>query len=227
MTPADLLLAATRFCVRLFGMRHALKLVTILLCLAMPATAGAQICAGSGSFASSPVHLGFDLTLAEGARGYHASLGVGGRTLFGGAAIAVLDPDEGEENATGLVLFVGAEFGGRRVFVCPIADIEFMKLPDIANVEVRGTAFAGGARLGIVAVDGPVRVIPTIGYFHAREKLTGTTAIDEGSVTRTFGLLQFGVGFAGEHFAFGPALMVAIDPPDTSTQFRIGFGILF
>src|SRR5215211_7011795 len=133
----------------------------------LPQSAYAQVCAGGGSFATSPVHLTADLTVAENASGLHLGLGFGGRVPFAGVAVATTKIEGIDDNARGLVFFGGAELGGGRAFVCPIADFELMEGPNVGLNQVSGYGVAAGARAGFVAVDGGMRVIPTVGYFQA------------------------------------------------------------
>lgn len=191
-------------------------------------TASAQVCAGGGSFANSPVHLTADLTVAENASGVHIGLGFGGRVPFGGIAVASTKIEGIDDNAKGLVFFGGAELGGGRAFVCPLADFELIEGPNIGATEISGVGAAVGARAGFVAVDGGVRVIPTIGYFQAREERTPSiNGIDQKTVVEKFGLFQFGVGFVGRHFAFGPTIVTPVGLEGAGSQLRLGIGIQF
>ena len=60
----------------------------LALVLGFPLASAAQVCAGGGSFSTSPVHLVGDLTVAENSSGLHLALGFGGRVPFGGIAVA-------------------------------------------------------------------------------------------------------------------------------------------
>jgi hypothetical protein len=190
--------------------------------------ASAQVCAGGGSFANSPVHLTADLTVAENASGLHLGVGFGGRVPFAGVAVATTKIEGIDENAKGLVFFGGAELGGGRAFVCPLGDFELISGPNVGATEISGYGFAGGARAGFVAVDGGIRVIPTVGYFQAREERTATVNnIEQGRVVEKFGLLQYGVGFVGRHFAFGPTIVTPVGLEGAGSQLRLGVGIQF
>jgi hypothetical protein len=207
-------------------MRFVRAIVALLFFCALPASARAQVCVGSGSFAASPVHLGIDLTVGEDTSGLHASLGVGGRVPFGGVAIAAVRTESLEATAKALVFFGGVQLGNDRVSLCPMGDIDFTTGPNVGTAEVKGTAYAGGARLGIVAVDGPLRVIPTFGYFHSRQETTTRQGAAEVVATRTFGLVQAGVGFAGRKVAFGPVLVVPL-VEGAKAQLRLGVSVMF
>lgn len=208
-------------------MRLVIGLALTTLCFLVPSTASGQVCAGSASFGDSPAQLGLGATLANGAKGYHATIGLGGKPVFGGVGLAYLRPDNLDQASKGVVFFGGAEFGGGRVYACPIADYEYMKLPDVGTVEVTGTAFAIGGRLGVIAVDGPVKVIPSFGFFRSRETLTGKTATSEGSETNTFGLWEFGIGFPGRRFGFGATYLIPVQNPGAPNQLRLGISFLF
>jgi hypothetical protein len=202
--------------------------MTVILSVVLCGSVDAQVCVGGGSFANSPVHVAGDLTIAENSSGLHLALGVGGRVPFGGVAVATSKIEGIDDNARGLAFFGGAELGGGRAFVCPMGDFELMKGPDVGAVKITGYAFAGGARAGFVAVDGGVRVIPTVGYFQAREERTAkVNNIEQGTQIDKFGLIQYGVGFVGRHFSFGPTIVTPIGLETSGSQLRLGVGIQF
>src|SRR5436190_8685981 len=201
-------------------------LLALVGCL--PQVAFAQTCAGGGSFAKSPVHLTADLSVAENASGLHLGLGFGGRVPFGGVAVATTKIEGVDDNAKGLVFFGGAELGGGRVFVCPLADFELIAGPNIGATEISGVGAAAGARAGFVALEGSMRIIPTVGYFQAREERTPSiNGIDQKTVVEKFGLLQYGVGFVGRHVSFGPTIVTPVGLEGAGSQLRLGLGIQF
>lgn len=207
--------------------RLAIGVVMFAILGALPAPAAAQYCVGSGTFNGSPVHVGADLTLAENTTGVHGSIGFGGKVPFGGVAVAAVRDRDVDEGVSGLVFFGGAEVGGGRVFACPIVDVEFTKGPNVGDVDVKGVGVAGGGRIGFVLNEGSVRVIPTFGYFQSRVETTVTQNGVETSDSRTFGVLQFGVGFVGRHVSFGPLVLVPVGLDDADTQLRLGVGFHF
>ena len=208
--------------------RFIIGAAAFVVCTLVAQQAAAQTCVGGGSFANSPVHVTADLTVAENASGLHLGVGFGGRVPFAGIAVATTKIEGIDDNARGLVFFGGAELGGGRVFVCPMGDFELMEGPNVGVNEITGYGVAAGARAGFVAVDGGIRVIPTVGYFQAREERTVTVNnIEQGNLVEKFGLFQFGVGFVGRHFSFGPTLVTPVGLEGAGSQLRLGVGIQF
>jgi hypothetical protein len=208
--------------------RYVAIVLATMATVAVAETASAQVCAGGGSFSNSPVHLSGDLTVAESSSGLHLVLGFGGRVPFGGVAVASTKIEGIDDNARALVFFGGAELGGGRVFVCPIGDFELMEGPNVGATEISGYGFAGGARAGFIAREGSVRIIPTIGYFQAREERTPSiNGIDQTTLVEKFGLLQYGIGFVGRRVAFGPTIVTPIGLEGVGSQLRLGVGIMF
>ena len=212
--------------------RSALLAVMAVTLFTVPATARAQACLGSVSFATVPVRLGGGLIFGKDYTAYAASLNAGkDNAAFGAVGVSRVYFDDLDD--TGDDIF--AEFGyqrpvGSRAQLCPVVGLAIGTGPDDAGIE--GSRFASaGLALGITLRPAPsVKIIPngSLRFEYASsdydDPLQGKQTVSDNS-----GLADVGLGliFFNDRLAIQPTIQIPLGAETSDVSYGLVISIGF
>ena len=203
----------------------------VVIAITLPATARAQACLGSVSFATVPVRLGGGAIFGKDYTAYAASLIAGkDNAAFGDIGVSRTYIDGYDD--TGDDVFV--EFGlqravGQRAQLCPVVGASIGTGPDDNNLEVKSRFASAGLALGITLRPAPsVKVIPngSLRFEYAASDVTDPTTGKE-TFTDNSGIADFGLGliFFNDRLAIQPTVQFPFAADDNAVSYGIVFSI--
>ena len=195
---------------------------------AAASTAEAQLCAGATSFAQQPYQVGIGASFQDGAQGVGGHFAAGGSSLFGGIGLGVVNFSDIDSTETDINVFAGSELNveeDNRVFVCPLAAVNFGVGPDLGPVSVSSFTLQGGGRVGIVASDdNDMMIVPTFGLSAAWTRVSFERAGVESDDSDTYGVASLGVGFIFDRrIGITPGISIPFSVGDSDVAFTIEF----
>jgi hypothetical protein len=191
----------------------------------------AQTCAGGVPFGARSAQIGTTSSFGDGFQSYDVAGAFGRKDFFvrGGASFANFSDLDATGSGFGATL--GSEFqaANGRVFLCPEANVSFMFGPELFDVDLSSIAFSSGPRVGIVLThDDALRVVPTVAFLVAHQRLkTEFLGFDE-TDTETYGLLNVGVGLTmNNRVSLIPSVTfpLGLDEADPSFSLSVVFGL--
>jgi hypothetical protein len=203
----------------------------VMLAMALtPSQAEAQLCSGAPSFRDNPLQVAVAAAFTDGAQAVGGEFAGGGRALFGGVGVSVINFPDVDATSTEVSAFGGADLGTQsdRVFVCPAASIAFGTGPDFDPVNVSTLTINTGGSVGIVAAQsGQLMVVPTFGLAAVFNQVSVEFGDVDESEWDTSGAATVGVGFIfNRNVGITPALIVPFSAGDSDVIFsiRLSFG---
>jgi hypothetical protein len=204
------------------------------IAVAVPATARAQACLGSVSFASVPVRLGGGAIFGKDYTAYAASL-VAGRenSVFGDVGVSRVYYDDFDDTGDDVFVELGYQRPvGQRAQLCPIVGASIGTGPDDAGIDNSRFASAGLA-LGVTLRPAPsVKIIPngSLRFQYASsdfdDPVTGKETFTDNSGVADLGL---GMIFFRDRLAIQPTVQFPFAADNTDVSYglviSIGFAI--
>ena len=202
--------------------------LTLLLLVAAASTAEAQLCVGAPPFTQQPYQAGFGAAFRDGAQRVGGHIAAGGTSLFGGVGLSVVNYSDIDSTQTNINVFGGSELsveGDNRVFVCPLAAINFGVGPDIGPLSVSSFTLQGGGSVGFVASDrNDLMVVPTFGLAAAWQRTSFEVGNVESDDSDTFGVANLGVGLIFDRrIGITPGISIPFSVGDSDVAFTIEF----
>src|SRR5262245_39669825 len=157
-----------------------MKLVGSLLVLLFVAAkpAAAQLCTGNPSFVYAPYQASIGAMFSNGVRGIEAGAAAGGKTIYGGAGLLVLNFTDIDVRTAGVYAHVGAELAADRdnkIMICPAVRLDVLAGPDVGPVDNSSVALQGGGSIGMVVSDsGDMQVVPFFGLALVHTRLSSS-----------------------------------------------------
>ena len=211
-----------------------MKLVGSLLVMVFLAAkpAAAQLCTGNPSFVYAPYQASIAARFSDNLRGIEAGAAAGGKTIFGGAGLLVLNFTDIDVRTAGVYGQVGAELAADRenkILICPAVRLDVLAGPDRGPVDRSSTALQGGGSIGMVVSDsGDMQVVPFFGLAVIHTRLTESFASNETTFTDNSGRADLGIGFIFNHKAgITPSVSIPFDTGGADTTFMIKFAFNF
>jgi hypothetical protein len=206
------------------------SLLVMLFLAAKPAAA--QLCTGNPSFVYAPYQASVAARFSDNLRGIEAGAAAGGKTIFGGAGLLVLNFSDIDVRTTGVYGQVGAELAADRdnkILICPAVRLDVLAGPDIGPVDTSSVALQGGGSIGMIVSDaGDMQVVPFFGLAVVHTRRTESFASRETTFTDNGGHADVGVGFIFNHKAgITPAVSIPFSTGGSDATFRITFAFNF
>jgi len=211
-----------------------MKLVGSVLVLTFLAArpAAAQLCVGSPSFGYGPYQASIAASFSDGVRGIDAGFAAGGKTVFGGAGVTVLNFTDIDVRTAGVFAHVGAELAADRenkILLCPIVRLDVLAGPDIGPVDTSTVGLQGGGALGIIVHDqGDMQVVPFFGLSAVYARTTSEFAGNETTFSDSGGRADLGLGFIfNRNAAITPSVSIPFAAGGSDATFTIRFTFNF
>lgn len=207
-------------------------LLSLVLCLAAPAAARAQICRGTADITDqSRFQGGVLLDTSDDSKGASAALSLGGNYYFAEAEagyIGVKNPDaDGFQSR----VFMGGQVplsSDRRFIICPGASIANFYVPNVDGIDFRLFGVGGALAVGFVAEYSPaLKVVPSLGLLIERQRKRFSTDQFSQTIADTLGSIEFGVGFLfKDRIAIKPSFLVPFFDDDAASHVRLTMTVL-
>lgn len=211
-----------------------MKLVGSLLVLLVLAAkpAAAQLCTGNPSFVYAPYQASIAAMFSNGVRGIEAGAAAGGKTIFGGAGLLVLNFTDIDVRTAGVYGQVGAELAADRankVMICPAVRLDVLAGPDFGQVDNSSIALQGGASIGMIVSDSnDMQIVPFFGLAVVHTRFSTSIAGGETTFSDNGGHADLGVGFIFNHTAgITPSVSVPFSTGGSDATFMIKFAFNF
>jgi hypothetical protein len=188
---------------------------TIPVCAALllsATTVHAQACIGLASLETRPMNFTAGAAFTDGAKGGDARFSIGTSKAFGGVSALITKVDGVSGTAKGAGVDGGLSYRtgkNKRVMVCPVASVSYLKSPDFDDGEgevFEASATGGNAGLAVGGVISSSSSVSAIPFGELRAAYTRASVTNNGvsvSSSETYGVLSGGVGFV-----FSPSLLV-------------------
>lgn len=204
----------------------------LLFTLVLTASAEAQICGGSPSFAQAPYQAGVSAAFREGAQSVGGRFAAGSSSLFAGGALAVLSFSDLDATQTNVSAFAGTEFRldqDDRIFICPVGIVSVGVGPDVGDADVSTFGLEGGGSVGVIAHrTQALTVVPTFGLSAAWRQVSLEAGGLEADESDAFGIASLGVGFIlNERVGIRPSLSIPFSVADSDVAFSVDFTFSF
>ncbi|SRR6266550_469074 len=215
-------------------MPRALLVVLSGVLLALSASASAQMCAGSASYAHRSFKVAGAAEFNHNAKSFTGALGFGGTGAFGEVGIGTTS----YTNINGSSTTFGGGAGyqvtlGQKgnVQLCPTAGVAFLSGPNNVDVfgdgsvvlDFRETDLSFALTLGVEAArSGQTQIIPTvsIAFVSATAKVHDRVSGNSQSNGQTFGTLGLGLGFViNQTVTLRPMVSIPVGLDGASTVF--------
>jgi hypothetical protein len=206
------------------------SLLVMLVLAAKPAAA--QLCTGNPSFVYAPYQASIAAAFSSGVRGIEAGAAAGGKTIYGGAGLLLLNFTDIDVRAAGVYGGVGAELAvdrDNKVMICPAVRLDVIAGPDVGPVDNSSLALQGGASIGMIVSDsGDMQVVPFFGLALVHTRLESTFANTETTFTDNGGHADLGVGFIFNHkTGITPSVSIPFSMAGSDATFMIKFAFNF
>jgi len=206
------------------------SLLVMLFLAAKPAAA--QLCTGNPSFVYAPYQASIGALFSNGVRGIEAGAAAGGKTIYGGAGLLVLNFTDIDVRTAGVYAQVGAELAAdrdNRIMLCPAVRLDVLAGPDVGPVDNSSIALQGGASIGMVVSDtGDMQVVPFFGLALVHTRLSSTFGGDETTFTDNGGHADLGVGFIfSKKTGITPSVSIPFSMGGSDATFMIKFAFNF
>ena len=200
------------------------------------ATAAAQACVGTASFASGPARLGVGIDFAKDAKQYGAQIAFGKPGgPFAAGSIGRIDVDDTDESATsyGAELGYSLNISGKgSLEVCPILGLAYASAEASdggVTVDVSSRTFSAGFAIGGVAASTPTfAFVPSIGLAYANQNVeleSGGVSFD---VSEDFGVITLVPGLVfNQRITVRPNVAFPVGLDDSDPTYGIGISFNF
>jgi hypothetical protein len=211
-----------------------MKLVGSLLVLLVLAAkpAAAQLCTGNPSFVYAPYQASIAAMFSNGVRGIEAGAAAGGKTIYGGAGLLVLNFTDINVRTAGVFAHVGAELAADRankVMFCPAVRLDVLAGPDVGPVDNSSIALQGGGSIGMIVSDSnDMQIVPFFGLAVVHTRFSTSIGGGETTFSDNGGHADLGVGFIFNHTAgITPSVSIPFSTGGSDATFMIKFAFNF
>jgi hypothetical protein len=215
--------------------RFLIVTVSMVCSLLWSASAHAQTCTGSLSYATAPLQVGALAAFSSDSHTFAAGVGAGRDAYFARVGAQLISSSGVDSGAKGIFAMAGAEYkldAAQPFFVCPIVTVAHNWGPSFgAGDDESSTFFGVGGSVGFVAAkSGQTTIVPSAGlnFNHLSQSATfnflGTATTS--SFGNTFGSLQIGAGFIfNDRMSLVPSIVLPFGENGASTIFSALFSI--
>lgn len=207
-----------------------------LLLLSSTAAQG-QACLGLASLETRPMNLTVGARFASGVKGGDARFGLGTSKAFGGVTVQVAKSDGISGTAKGVGVDGGLSYpvgAKKRAMLCPIADAQYAKLPDVdagegVSVSGSGTGVAAGLAIGgLINNSSSVGLIPFAALRAAYDRVKVSGGGFSESTSDTYGILSGGLSFVfSQSVLVRPIVSVPIGLEGSDPSYGVGVSFAF